>query len=187
MCRQWLPTSCLEFREAISGFLKMQNFSFVHRLHLLVTGVKGAPLSSTFHLTLKVEPLALSPQMWVLIAQFGLGFLVGLDHSGLVHIVGGDAFALECIICRICEYEESAKFADYTKYTEQAKYTEYIQNVPNMQNLQNMRNESMQSMPGSVVPLAIFFSLMRMVFYPNLKRNSVHKLTNFSAVIEVHS
>ena len=56
-----------------------------------------------------------------------------------------------------------------------------------MQNLQNMRNESMQSMPGSLVPLAIFFSLMRMVFYPNLKRSSVHKLTNFSAVIEVHS
>ena len=75
----------------------------MHRLHLPVTGVKGAPLSSTFHLTLKVEPLALSPQMWVLIAQFGLVFLVGLDHSGLVHIVGGDAFALECIICRICE------------------------------------------------------------------------------------
>ena len=36
-------------------------------------------------------------------AQFGLALLFGLDHCGLVHIVGGDAFALECIICRICE------------------------------------------------------------------------------------
>ena len=36
-------------------------------------------------------------------AQFGLAPLFGLDHRGLVHIVSGDAFALECIICRICE------------------------------------------------------------------------------------
>ena len=66
ICRQWFPTSCRELREAISGFLRMQNFSFVHRLHHPVTGLKGAPLSSTFHLTSKVEPLALSSQMWVL-------------------------------------------------------------------------------------------------------------------------
>ena len=66
MCRQWDPTSCLEFREARPGFLMMKNFSLQQSMQLLVAGSKGAPLSKIFQASVYVDPLLLISQMWVL-------------------------------------------------------------------------------------------------------------------------
>ena len=70
---------------------RIYNFSFVQKLHLPVTGVKGAPLSITFHLMSKVEPLALSSQMWVLnlVSPFLLGLVKELLWPKYLLFQGG--------------------------------------------------------------------------------------------------
>ena len=50
LCRQWLNSSCLRFRVAVSGLKIICHFSLVHRLQTPVIGEKGAARQTTSHL-----------------------------------------------------------------------------------------------------------------------------------------
>ncbi len=64
LCRHLLANSFLLLSVDISGLQMMYSFSLRHRLHLLLAGEYGLPLSIIFHAIVYSVPLSFSDQMW---------------------------------------------------------------------------------------------------------------------------
>ena len=66
LCLQWEKNSLLLFKSASSGLNKIWNFSLLHRLHTLLTGLNDLPLSTILHLISKSMFASLSSCTWLL-------------------------------------------------------------------------------------------------------------------------
>ena len=120
MCRQWLPTSCLELREAISGFLRMQiELLFCAQIAPSCHRSEGSP--PVEHLPLDVEGGAPGLELPDMGAQFGLALLVGVGKGAFVARISslprGSINVQTCNLLNVLHKQNCERFKIYSSNT----------------------------------------------------------------------